>query len=93
MSFRIPQRLSWENFYTVILKGLKVYAFYLAVLSVFRLFFILWMQSYMGAGTTSSDVLMALWRGTRLSIQTAGCLTVASLVLSLMLHYIWPRLE
>ena len=42
MNLHFPKWMSWENFYTVILKGLKVYAFYLAVLSVFRLFFILW---------------------------------------------------
>ena len=84
MNLHFPKWMSWENFYTVILKGLKVYAFYLAVLSVFRLFFILWMHTYIGASTTASDVLLALGRGSCLSMQTAACLTLVSLVPSLV---------
>lgn len=76
-----------------ILKGLKVFVFYLAVLSVFRMFFIFWMASYMGAGTGSHDVLTAIWRGTRLSMQTAGALTFVSFVPGFLLHYLWPRWE
>lgn len=76
-----------------ILKGLKVFVFYLAVLSVFRMFFIFWMASYMGAGTGSHDVLTAIWRGTRLSMQTAGALTLVSFVPGFLLHYLWPRWE
>ncbi len=76
-----------------ILKGLKVFVFYLAVLSVFRMFFIFWMASYMGAGTGSHDVLTAIWRGTRLSMQTAGALTIVSFVPGFLLHYLWPRWE
>lgn len=76
-----------------ILKGLKVFVFYLAVLSVFRMFFIFWMASYMGTGTGSHDVLTAIWRGTRLSMQTAGALTLVSFVPGFLLHYLWPRWE
>lgn len=86
-------RFSWQHLYTGILKGLKVFLFYLAVLSVFRVFFIFWMASYMGAGTGSHDVLTAIWRGTRLSMQTAGALTLVSFVPGFLLHYIWPRWE
>ncbi|MBP8599463.1 MAG: sulfatase-like hydrolase/transferase [Selenomonas sp.] len=93
MNLHFPKWMSWENFYTVILKGLKVYAFYLAVLSVFRLFFILWMHTYIGASTTASDVLLALGRGSCLSMQTAACLTLVSFLPSLVVHYVCPRLE
>lgn len=44
-------RLNWKTLYTGILEGLKVFAFYLAVLSLFRGFFIAWMAPYMGPGT------------------------------------------
>lgn len=86
-------RLSWENFYIAVLKGLKVYAFYLAVLSLFRLFFILWLHDYMGAGSGLTDVMTALARGTRLSMQTAGALALVSFVPGITMHYIYPRVE
>ena len=44
---RLPRLLTWEKFYTGIVKGLKVFAFYLAVLSFFRVFFIYWLHDYM----------------------------------------------
>lgn len=95
MPARLPRssRFSWQHLYMGILKGLKVFVFYLAVLSVFRMFFIFWMASYMGAGTGSHDVLTAIWRGTRLSMQTAGALTLVSFVPGFLLHYLWPRWE
>ena len=95
MPARLPRssQFSWQHLYMGILKGLKVFVFYLAVLSVFRMFFIFWMASYMGAGTGSHDVLTAIWRGTRLSMQTAGALTLVSFVPGFLLHYLWPRWE
>ncbi len=93
MKITFPARLSWENFHTVMLKGLKVYAFYLAVLSLFRLFFIVYLHDYLGPASGTSDILLALWRGSRLSMQTAGCLALLSFLPSLCLHYLWPRAE
>ena len=34
----------WDNLYPFFKRGLKVFLFYLAVLSLFRLFFIGWMH-------------------------------------------------
>ena len=93
MNSTFLERLSWENFYTVIVKGLKVYAFYLTVLSIFRLFFIVWLHNYMGSDTGWIDIQQALWRGSRLSMQTAGCLTLISFCPAFLLHYVWPKLE
>ncbi|WP_318254583.1 sulfatase-like hydrolase/transferase [Selenomonas sp. GACV-9] len=75
------------------LKGLKVYAFYLAVLSLFRLFFIVYLHDYLGPASGTDDILLALWRGSRLSMQTAGALALMSFVPSLLLHYVWPAWE
>ncbi len=93
--FRVPEDHwhSWSKLYTGLVRGLKVYGFYLLVLSVFRAFFILWMHEYMGAGTGAHDVLLALWRGTRLSFQTAACLALVSFVPGFVLHYLWKRAE
>ena len=84
-------RLNWKTLYTGILEGLKVFAFYLAVLSLFRGFFIAWMAPYMGPGTGGHDIFLALWRGFRLSMQTAGALTLVSFVPGLLLHFWKPR--
>ena len=93
MSINFPSRLSWENFHRVIIEGLKVYAFYLAVLSLFRLFFILWLNDYWGPNTAGADILLALWRGSRLSMQTAGALTLVSFVPAFAAHYLLPKSE
>ena len=93
MSLRFPNRLSWHNLYRGILKGLKVYAFYLAVLSVFRLLFLFVLRSYMGTGTAAPDIELALWRGFRLSMQTAGCLALVSFVPGFLLRLVYPRWE
>lgn len=93
MSLRFPDRLSWHNLYRGILKGLKVYAFYLAVLSVFRLIFIFCLRSYMGAGVAAPDIELALWRGFRLSMQTAGCMALVSFVPGFLLRLVYPRWE
>ena len=94
-SFRVPEDhwYSWSKLYTGLVRGLKVYGFYLLVLSVYRAFFNLWKQEYKGAGTGMHDVLLALWRGTRLSFQTAACLALVSFLPGFLLHYLWKRAE
>ncbi len=84
---------SWEKFQGTTAKGLKVFFFYLAVLSVWRLFFVFWMQEYMGPDTTSAEVLKALWRGMKLSCQTAGLLTLVSFLPAFVLGIFWNRGE
>lgn len=61
-------------------RGLKVFLFYLSVLSLCRLVFCLWLQEYWAAGSGWGELQTALWLGTRLSIQTAGVLTLAVVV-------------
>lgn len=64
----------WNQLYSFFKRGLKVFLFYLAVLSLFRLFFILWMHEYMGAAAGWADIMRALLDGSRLSMQSAGAL-------------------
>ena len=63
-----------------ICRGLKVFGFYLSVLSLGRLVFCLCLQDYWAAGTGLGELATALWLGTRLSIQTAGVLTLLTMV-------------
>ena len=81
---------SWQN---VLGKGLRVFFFYGAVLSLFRVFFILYLSEYLDAGTNFDDIMAALIRGLRLSCQTAGVLTLISLVPALPLHFISEKIE
>lgn len=64
----------------VICRGLKIFCFYLSVLSVCRLVFCLWLGEYWAEGTGWAELGMALWLGTRLSIQTAGILALGTIV-------------
>ena len=89
----LPGCLTWRKFYTGSVKGLKVFAFYLAVLSVFRVIFIFALSDYWGAGTGLGDVWTALSRGTRLSMQSAGCLTLVSFLPGLVMHYVSEKWE
>ncbi|MBR1697697.1 MAG: LTA synthase family protein, partial [Anaerovibrio sp.] len=66
----------WNNYYNLIIKGLKVFLFYLSVLSLCRVIFIAILQDYMGTDAGSADIWLALFGGTRLSIQTAGLMTM-----------------
>ncbi len=83
----------WDNFQGTAWKGLKVFLFYLAVLSLCRAFFIFWMQDYMGPSSTERDVCLALWRGLRLSCQTAGILALVSFLPALVLTFLWKKGE
>ena len=90
----LPSRLpSWQAFYSFAAKGLKVFLFYLAVLSFCRAFFIFWLHDYMAATTDSADIALALWRGLRLSCQTAGLLTLFSLVPAALARLLYAPLE
>ena len=90
LSSRLP---SWQAFYSFAAKGLKVFLFYLAVLSFCRAFFIFWLHDYMAATTGSADIALALWRGLRLSCQTAGLLTLFSLVPAALARLLYAPLE
>jgi phosphoglycerol transferase MdoB-like AlkP superfamily enzyme len=84
---------NWDNFYVFMKRELKVFFFYLVVLSLFRIVFILWMHDYMGAATGLTDVALALWRGLRLSFQSAGVLVLAALIPTAFCNIFLPRWE
>ena len=89
-ALRLP---SWQAFSSIAAKGLKVFLFYLAVLSFCRAFFIFWLHDYMAAATGGADVAVALWRGARLSCQTAGGLALFSLVPAALARLLHAPLE
>lgn len=77
-----------------IYRGLKVFFYYLSVLSLCRLIFCLVLQEYWGPDTGWQDLLQTLWLGSRLSIQTAGILALFTAVpagLITILSRLWGR--
>lgn len=77
-----------------IYRGLKVFLYYLSVLSLCRLIFCLVLHEYWGADTGWQDLLQTLWLGSRLSIQTAGILALFTAVpagLINILSRLWGR--
>ena len=77
-----------------IYRGLKVFLYYLSVLSLCRLIFCLVLHEYWGPNTGWEDLLQTLWLGARLSIQTAGILALFTAVpagLINILSRLWSR--
>lgn len=77
-----------------IYRGLKVFLYYLSVLSLCRLIFCLVLHEYWGPDTGWQDLLQTLWLGSRLSIQTAGILALFTAVpagLINILSRLWGR--
>lgn len=56
--------------------GLSLYLFFWLLLSAFRVLFLAGMTSYLTDSVTLADVSAALWQGMRLSMKTAGGLTL-----------------
>ena len=69
-----------KGVYSFLKRGLKVFLFYLALLCLFRIFFIFWMRDYMGSSTGMVDVWRGIVTGTGLSMQSAGVLTLVIMV-------------
>lgn len=73
-----------------IYRGLKVFLYYLSVLSLCRLIFCLVLHEYWGPDTGWQDLLQTLWLGSRLSIQTAGILALFTAVPAGLINILSP---
>ena len=70
-------RQDWfSSLYIGLVKGLKVFFFYLAVLCLFRALYIGILHAFWADGTGLTDAIYAFFRGGKLSMQTAGVLTL-----------------
>ena len=56
--------------------GLLLYLFFWILLSVFRVLFLVGMTEYLTPGVVMADIFSALWQGMKLSMKTAGLLTL-----------------
>ena len=57
-------------------RDLKLFAFILLTLCVYRAYFMFYMSGYMMSGTGAGDVGLALMTGLRLSLKTAGAIAL-----------------
>lgn len=64
----------------LVVRGLLVFFFYLAVLSLCRAVFCYVLAEYLGQSTSWADIQLALASGTGLSVQTSGIMALVTLV-------------
>ena len=69
-----------KRFFDGVQRDLRIFFFILLLLEVYRAIFIVTMQNYLDANTTSAQIWTALWTGLRLSLKTAGAVTLVSFV-------------
>ena len=83
----------WGRLYDMLCRVLKVYAFLLVMFTLMRMAFIIGLNSYMAQNSGMADVLHALWRGARLSMQSTGVLVLPFIIAGLVFFLISKRAE
>ena len=80
-------------FYDAAQRDLKLFAFILLTLCIYRAYFMFYMAGYMMPATTLDDIVLALVTGARLSLKTAGIVTLIGFVLATLPLLVSPRLS
>ncbi len=70
----------WEELFKNIQQDIKLYVFVLGVFCLFRIGFIIVLNSYISEAATFQDIMMALYYGIRLSLKSAGLVVVGSFI-------------
>jgi hypothetical protein len=79
-------------FYDAVQRDIKLFAFILLTLCVYRAYFMFYMAGYLSPSAGADDVLLALLTGLRLSLKTAGAVTLPAFVLCSLPLLALPRL-
>ena len=74
-----------KKFFDGIQRDFRLFLFLLILIEVYRGLFMWSMSSYMAPDTQSSEVLLAMWTGLRLSLKTAGAATLLSFVFATLI--------
>ena len=80
-----------NRFFQNIQKDLILFLFLLLVLCFYRVYFIWYMSDYM-AVVEASEIGKAIWTGLRLSLKSAGALTIPAFVFCTLSCLIFPKL-
>lgn len=91
--YRTRQYGRLAAFYDAAQRDLKLFAFLLLTLCIYRAYFMLYMAGYMSPAAGAADVGVALMAGLRLSLKTAGALALPTFVLCTLPLLIAPRLS
>lgn len=70
----------WEELIKNIQQDVKLFLFILGVFCLFRIGFIIVLNSYISEATTLKDIFLALYYGIRISLKSAGLVTLTSFV-------------
>ena len=79
-------------FYDAVQRDIKLFAFILLTLCVYRAYFMFYRAGYLSPSAGADDVLLALLTGLRLSLNTAGAVTLPAFVLCSLPLLALPRL-
>lgn len=82
-----------EKFYGNIQQDLKLFVFILCVICCYRAWFMWQMSGFMGEGVDFSEIAAAMWAGMRLSLKSAGAVTLLAFVMSTLPNLPFPRLS
>lgn len=78
----------WEELFKNIQQDCKLYLFILGVFCLFRIGFIIILNSYISEATTLKDIIVALYYGMRISLKSAGLVAVVSFALCTIVHFV-----
>ena len=79
-------------FYDAVQRDIKLFAFILLTLCVYRAYFMFYMAGYLSPSAGADDILLALLTGLRLSLKTAGAVILPAFVLCSLPLLALPRL-
>lgn len=84
-----------QSRYTIFIENLSqdiiLFIFLLALLTVYRIAFLLLFKSTLSPDTTWQDIALTLWYGLRISLKTVGGAILIPFVLGTLAQTIWPR--
>ena len=70
-----------KRFFDGIQRDLRLFVFVLILLEIYRGLFILFMSNYIAEETAATQIFSAMFTGLRLSLKTAGAITLISFIL------------
>lgn len=82
-----------QKFFASIQQDLKLFAALWLLICLYRIIFIWDMSSYLSAAADAKEIGLALWTGARLSLKSAGAITLLSFVFCSLAGIFLPRLE
>jgi len=85
--------MRWNKFFENIQKDIKSYIFLLALICLYRMYFIYYMRDFMDASTMPSDIMLALWTGLRISLKSAGAMVLLTFIFSTGVNILLPKLN